>query len=390
MIILLVIISILLIITLIALDQTHKRSKAKLERMQRVWQIGTKFNKDINFNRLVHKIIESAKEELQAETSFLYLIDKERQELYSEVAIGPKGNYDHKEIIKIGEGIAGYVALKGVVLNIKDIKKHMQFEAERLIAERIGIKEKAILTIPVSSEGEVIGVLQFINKAQGGIFSKDEEKLMELLVEMQVVNSLQKARMYQQLKITLVDSIKTLATAIDAKDKYTIGHCQRVAQYAKWIGEDLGMEYEEVEDLEFAAILHDVGKIGISDTILNKADHLTDEEYELIKTHPILGAAILQEITTLKRNIIEGAKYHHERYDGTGYCEGLKGEAIPLFARIIAIADAYDAMVGERIYREGYSIERAIGELKNGAHKQFDAKLVEVFIQRLEKNAFVE
>ncbi|MGL5675101.1 MAG: HD domain-containing phosphohydrolase, partial [Cellulosilyticaceae bacterium] len=368
----------------------HKRSKAKLERMQRVWQIGTKFNKDINFNRLVHKIIESAKEELQAETSFLYLIDKDRQELYSEVAIGPKGNYDHKEIIKIGEGIAGYVALKGVVLNIKDIKKHMQFDAERLIAERIGIKEKAILTIPVSSEGEVIGVLQFINKAQGGVFSKDEEKLMELLVEMQVVNSLQKARMYQQLKITLVDSIKTLATAIDAKDKYTIGHCQRVAQYAKWIGKDLGMEYEEIEDLEFAAILHDVGKIGISDAILNKADHLTDEEYELIKTHPVLGAAILQEITTLKRNIVEGAKYHHERYDGTGYCEGLKGEEIPLFARIIAIADAYDAMVGERIYREGYSVERAIRELKIGAQKQFDPKLVEVFIQRLEKNAFVE
>ncbi|MGL4362431.1 MAG: GAF and HD-GYP domain-containing protein [Cellulosilyticaceae bacterium] len=373
MVVVLVITTLMLFSTLLVLGKVHRNSVERLNRMSRVCQIGTKFDESTSLNGMVSKIIEAATNEIHANHSFLYLISDVKNELYSEIAIRSDG-----VTLESKDNLVEKEALEYVILTKNTINEYSKREL------------KAKLSIPVVSEKKIIGVLVFerLNTKKG--FSAEDQKLMELLVELQIVSSIAKAKLYNQLKETMVDAIRTLVSVIDAKDKYTVGHCQRVSKYAEMIGRELCLCVEDREDLEFAAILHDIGKIGISDAILNKAGKLNDEEYLLIKEHPIMGGDILQKITRMRPAIIYGAKYHHERYDGTGYGQGLKGEEIPLFARIISIADAYDAMVGKRIYRTECSAENAIKELRAGAWSQFDGHIVECFAEALKKEGLLE
>ncbi len=175
------------------------------------------------------------------------------------------------------------------------------------------------------------------------------------------------------------ETIMAIARTVDAKDIMTSQHSQRVSEYSVLIARKYGFTEEEVDNLRNAALLHDIGKIGIPDAILNKPDRLTDEEYARMKEHATLGADILKDFT-LVDHAAEGAKYHHERYDGTGYPEGLKGDAIPLYGRIIAIADAFDAMTANRVYRKRLSFDQVMSELENGKGTQFDPELLDLFL----------
>lgn len=174
-------------------------------------------------------------------------------------------------------------------------------------------------------------------------------------------------------------TVMAIAKTIDAKDEYTNGHSLRVANYSMEIAKRYGMSPEEQEDIYYCGLLHDIGKIGIPDEILNKSSRLTDEEYEIIKTHPAKGAEILSDVTTIP-HIVEGAKYHHERYDGSGYNEGLKGNEIPLFARIIAVADTFDAMTSSRCYQVQRDKEYVVEELKRVSGKQLDPTFVNIML----------
>ena len=174
-------------------------------------------------------------------------------------------------------------------------------------------------------------------------------------------------------------AVRAIADTIDAKDHYTSGHSRRVAEYSLEIARRLGLSEKEREDLYYAALLHDIGKVGVGDSILNKEGLLTPEEYESVKNHVRVGGDILKSISVID-NIAIGARYHHERWDGTGYCEGLKGEEIPLFARIICVADAYDAMSTTRSYRAELSREYILEELRRGAGTQFDGAIVPVMM----------
>ena len=151
------------------------------------------------------------------------------------------------------------------------------------------------------------------------------------------------------------------------------------------IAAELGIKGDELENLYYIALLHDIGKIGIPDAILNKPGRLTDEEFAIMKSHTTKGANILKDISTIP-NIVEGAKYHHERYDGAGYPEGLKGEDIPYIARIICCADCYDAMATRRVYKEPYPKEKIISEFEKGKGVQFDEKIADVVIKLIEEN----
>lgn len=182
-----------------------------------------------------------------------------------------------------------------------------------------------------------------------------------------------------------LQSITTIANTIDAKDEYTKGHSQRVADYSYAIARELGMSPEEAADLYNVALLHDIGKIGVPDAILNKTGRLTDEEFKIIKTHPEVGAEILKDIRLLPGLDI-GARYHHERYDGKGYPAGFKGEEIPYIARIICIADSYDAMSSSRVYRKRLSDERILSEIKRCRGTQFDPEIADALIRLMEKN----
>ena len=175
------------------------------------------------------------------------------------------------------------------------------------------------------------------------------------------------------------ESIETFTCFIDAKDPYTNGHSKRVAIYTKQIAKELGYEGEELDRIYYIALLHDCGKIGVPDNILGKPGKLTDEEFEIIKSHTVRGGEILTRFKSLE-DADEGARYHHERYDGKGYPEGKAGEDIPLIARMICVADSYDAMNTDRVYRKKRTKDQIISELETNKGLQFDPKIADIML----------
>ena len=187
----------------------------------------------------------------------------------------------------------------------------------------------------------------------------------------------------EKIQNMTVQTITTIANALDAKDSYSEGHSRRVAVYSAQIAEKLGFSDQDVREIRIIALLHDIGKIGVPDSVLNKPGRLTDEEYELMKQHALAGSEILKDIDMIS-GIDIGAKYHHERFDGRGYPEGLSGDAIPYVARIIAVADSYDAMTSDRVYRKHLTYEQVMAELEKGEGTQFDpdvARALEALIK---------
>lgn len=187
----------------------------------------------------------------------------------------------------------------------------------------------------------------------------------------------------KEVEHVTLNAIMAIAKTIEAKDNYTSGHSERVAQCSVEIAKKLGYDEMQMRDLHCMALLHDIGKIGVPDAILNKPMPLEDEEFDILKKHSVTGGEILKDIHTIA-HLQDGALYHHERYDGKGYPKGLVGEQIPIEARIIAIADTYDAMTSNRAYRERLSDEIVLSEFKKGIGTQFDPELAKMFIQMLE------
>ena len=207
---------------------------------------------------------------------------------------------------------------------------------------------------------------------------KAKENLKQQLAE--------KSRQMQRLSL---QAVTIVANIIDAKDPYTKGHSVRVARYAWVIAKELGWPEDKMTNLRYIAMLHDIGKIGVPDTILNKAGELTPDEYEIVKSHTVLGGEILKDIATVE-DVDKGARYHHERYDGKGYPDGLKGEEIPMVARIIGVADAFDTMSSNLVYRKRRSREETWQELRNGRGTQFDPQVVDAFLQVLNRTQWDE
>ncbi len=188
----------------------------------------------------------------------------------------------------------------------------------------------------------------------------------------------------REVELVTIQAITTVANTIDAKDDYTKGHSLRVAYYSEHLARKIGWSEEDVQNIHYIALLHDIGKIGVPDSVLNKPFKLTDVEFELIKNHTVMGAEILKDIKMFP-NVSLGAKYHHERYDGRGYPNGLKGEEIPMVARIIGIVDSYDAMTSNRVYRKRLQDEIVRQELLKGKGTQFDPFLVDRFLELLDE-----
>jgi HD-GYP domain-containing protein (c-di-GMP phosphodiesterase class II) len=189
---------------------------------------------------------------------------------------------------------------------------------------------------------------------------------------------------YRNLKKSM-DVVQTLAEAIDAKDTYTNGHSSRVAAYSKEIARRLGFPEAEQNEIYMMGLLHDVGKIGVPDAVINKPGKLTDDEFRQIRNHPATGGRILANIEDMPK-LVTGARWHHERYDGTGYPDGLKGENIPMEARIIAVADAYDAMTSNRSYRRGMDQDKVREQIESGKGSQFDPRLADIMIEMIDED----
>ena len=190
---------------------------------------------------------------------------------------------------------------------------------------------------------------------------------------------------YEKLEKAYMDTIQTVRYTVEAKDTYTRGHSDRVSEYSVLIGEKLGLGEEDIRRLKIGGLFHDVGKIGVPDSILQKEGHLTDDEYSQIKDHPTIGAHILSS-ASIFQDIIPIVKHHHERYDGRGYPSQLKGEDIPYLARITAVADSFDAMTSRRVYRDSLPLDRVIEEFENNKGTQFDPQIADTFLDILRNN----
>jgi putative two-component system response regulator len=226
------------------------------------------------------------------------------------------------------------------------------------------------LTKPFSLDEVILSVDRALERRRLELENRDYQQHLEQKVEEQA----------KKIRASFLSAITALAYALEAKDKYTSGHSQRVAGISVAIAKELGMPQDSIDKIRLAGLVHDIGKIGIKESILNKTGKLTDEEYQHIKSHCEAGEHILIPIVE-DEEILKAVRHHHERYDGRGYPDGLSGEQIPLGARILAVADAYDAMTSERPYREAMSAESACTEIERGKGVQFDPQVANAFLR---------
>jgi putative nucleotidyltransferase with HDIG domain len=189
------------------------------------------------------------------------------------------------------------------------------------------------------------------------------------------------------LERTHFETIMAFSEALEARDQYTAGHSRRVMEFSKSIGQRMKLDKEDIEYLKRSALLHDIGKIGIPDIVLQKQSKLTDEEYAIIKSHSERGAGILKHIKTFK-DLVPAVYHHHEQFDGGGYPQGIKGKEIPLHARIIAVADTFDAMTSNRAYRKALSLRTALSELERNKEIQFDPDITDIFLDILQETPY--
>ena len=241
------------------------------------------------------------------------------------------------------------------------------------------------IAIPLVVEGKLIGALMGLNRVEGDFDSVDLKLISSIAQQAEVF--LANSRLYADMQDLLMGVLHALTATIDAKDRYTCGHSQRVALISKRLAEESGFSADKVRQLYLAGLLHDIGKIGVSESILCKEGKLTDEEYQEMQTHPLLGARILDGIRQLD-DVVVGILYHHERPDGRGYPHGLQGNDVPLEGQIIGLADCFDAMTSDRTYRKALPLDVAIEEIRKNSGTQFNAELV-VKLLSLDLEAFL-
>jgi HD-GYP domain-containing protein (c-di-GMP phosphodiesterase class II)/uncharacterized membrane protein YhdT len=279
--------------------------------------------------------------------------------------------------VRLGEGISGWVAQRQQALLLVDDTD------PRFYDEMTRTDIASAISAPIVYDGRVAGVLNLNRKkSRSELFDNDDLTFVISFVR-QLAIALENSRLYHDLERTFLGTISALAAAVDAKDPYTYGHASWVTQYAVAIAERYGLDEGEVHTIRIASILHDIGKIGIDGAILQKPDKLTAEERDIVCRHPAIGADILASLDFLSETV-PLVLFHHEQYGGGGYPSGISGTAIPLGARIIAVADAYDAMTSDRPYRRALTGEAARSELRKHAGDQFDPVIVRTFLAFLE------
>ena len=346
-------------------------------------KVGRTIAVETNIDTLLKIIAQEIKQALNADRCTVFLLDEEKHELWSKVALG-LGMQEIRFASNLG--LAGHVATTGETVNIKDAYTDKRFNKE--IDMQTGYKTKTILCMPIRNlSHQIVGVFQVLNKKGGEFTAKDEDLLIAIGSSAGI--ALENANLFNKQKILIEEQkqlfssfIDTLSASIDARDKITSGHSKRVTMYASLICDELNMNEKEKEVIKHASLLHDIGKIGIKDSILQKEGKLTPEEYDHIKQHANITHDILGKIYVSKEfeNVAQIASSHHERYDGTGYFQGLKGDDIPLGGRILAVSDVFDAITSKRHYRSKMQIQDAIKILVDGSGSHFDKKIVDVFL----------
>jgi HD-GYP domain-containing protein (c-di-GMP phosphodiesterase class II) len=345
----------------------------RLAEYETLLEIGVELASTLDLERVLELALRKAEEVCRAETGSIWELDAGSQELFFRVVRGraapaiPRparagGRRDRRQRRGARPARSGERRRGGPAL----ARRH-----------RSRVPDTAILTVPLIAHGSVVGVLQLLNPVGKEGFSPDDEQRMKLFAG-PLAHAIDNARLYAAQKRLFVETVTALAEAIEKRDPYTGGHVHRVVCYSLLLGAQLGLDREELARLRLSATLHDVGKIAVPDRVLNKPAPLDRDEFEIMKRHTLDGAEIVSTIQSL-HDVLPGVRSHHERLDGRGYPDGLFDADIPELARIIAVADTFDAMTTSRPYRAGMSPEVAAAELARGAGTQHCPRVVGAF-----------
>ena len=350
------------------------RENIRLRLLMPLFEISRDFLSEMNLPYLLELLVKAAFRETKSDAVILMLPETTTGEFEVRSALGEDG----LDAGELGKQLAGkllpLMTGRGDPLILVE-----QSPMDKTVRETIEkAKLSGVICMPLSCKGKRVGLLIVCKKKGMFSYTQSDIELVSILSG-QAAIAIENAKLFEDLQEANFDSIKALAEALEVKDAYTRGHGDRLVKYAMAIAEKLGLSPDERERVKYAAILHDIGKIGVREEVLNKPAALTPEEYEEMKTHPVKGAEIVQQIKALKE-VVPLVYHHQERYDGKGYPAGLAGDKIPIGARIVAVLDAFDAMTSDRVYRRAPGYERALEELKQYAGTQFDPKVVEAFL----------
>jgi len=353
----------------------RQSDKNVLEQLTLYCKIASTIAATLDLEQVFSLITRSTCQLMGTQACTLRLIDESGDKLVLASSYGLNLEYQKKGTIGIGEGIAGIVVKNKKPEIVFDVLKDRRYTLSSF-AKKAGLK--SLLCVPLLAGDKILGVLStYTTKPHH--FTEKEKKILSLFASEAAI-AIENARLVRSIQESYINTLKTLGAIVDAFDWHTERHSEKVREYALAIAREMDLEPEHIKAIEYAAYIHDVGKIGVDMNIIRKPGKLTEEEWRQIIKHPLLGANIAKQMDTL--NVLSPLiMHHHEKYNGKGYPDGLEKENIPLGARILAVADAYDAMTSERPYRKALSKEEAINEIKKGSGVQFDPKVVNAFLK---------
>ncbi|MBN2026277.1 MAG: GAF domain-containing protein [Actinobacteria bacterium] len=359
----------------------HAREQRKIKEMVALLEITRAINSTLDLREILLKVVQMTVDLCGVVMCAIYLQEDEAGRFV------PAASYGFIEEGWRGGDVRAGFSIEGV--NARELKELRSGEPVALppsqaeclfhtdVLEEHGVD--LVFVFPLRSKEQLTGffALFYPCREAGDLDMEDVEVVRAIAAQASM--AIENAALYEDIEKSYFSTVKALAKAIEVKDPYTHGHSERVTEYALLIAEAMNLEDRDKQKLKYAATLHDIGKIGIAGRVLNKPGSLTEEEYRHVKTHPLLGDSIIEPVEFLQgpRPII---LHHHEHYDGSGYPLGLKGEGIPLCARILSVADAFEAMRSDRPYRQALSLEKARSELVRNAGTQFDPMVVEAFL----------
>jgi putative nucleotidyltransferase with HDIG domain len=357
------------------LSRRKRELEARVHELTLLHQASNQITSILDIDVLLHEILRIIDEAFHYEACAILLKTGDNDELTPRAARGYPAEVIRRLVVPIGHGVTGMVAQTGVPLLVPDVTQ---------VSDYIhGLNGgRCEMAVPLIVRGKIIGVID-AESHMVGAFSESDLKLFDIFGTA-VAAAIENARLFDQTQKTYLETIRALAQALEARDSYTKGHSVRVTDYALHIAEAMNLTQTEKDMIQQAGLLHDIGKIGISDSILNKPAALSPEEWKKIRNHPRVGDNILGPIKFLEKSLTI-VLHHHESFDGTGYPLGLKGEDIPIIARIISVADSFDAMTSDRPYRKAMPREVAFKELERNRGTQFDPHVVDAFLRLMKR-----
>jgi len=355
------------------IESLNQRLDKKVKELSLLYSISESMSvSQMNSEDLFGRIVKVAAELVEAESASLLVFDNVSNELIVEAVKGNGTSWKVGNKISIDKKLPWKDVIEGKHLILNGGKGR-----RKKVAQGELNKTGSSIFVPLKIKDSVFGVLNVFDGNGKSKFGQEDVKLLLTLARKASLN-IENTVLYESMYTNLINTLQSLVAAIEARDRYTQQHSQRVTQLAVRIAEEMGCNHEEIDTIKFAGILHDIGKISISDSILLKKGKLTPEEIKIIQTHPLIGEKILRPLGLLpaEKAIV---RHHHERWDGKGYPDGLVGEEVPLLARILAVADSYDAMTSNRPYRLARNDKKALDELVRCSGTQFDKDIIEVF-----------